>query len=130
MNLNEVLKVGETLIDEYIVKPEDTADFIGNTGVIMLSTPVMIKFIETTATRLVIDSLPKNYRPVGTKIDVNHINATPVGMKVSVKATLTSIEGRKLRYEVEASNETSKIGFGIYEQHVINLENYLNKINS
>ena len=130
MNLNEVLKVGESLVNEYIVKPEDTADFIGNTGVIMLSTPVMIKFIEATSTNLVIDNIPKNYRPVGTKIDVNHINATPVGMKVIVKTTLIAIENRKLRYYVEAFNETCKIGFGIYEQHVINLENYLNKSNS
>jgi fluoroacetyl-CoA thioesterase len=129
LNLNELLKIGENRIDEYIVKPEDTADFIGNTGVTMLSTPFMIKFIETTATRLIIDSIPKNYRPVGTKIDIDHINATPVDMKVSIKATLIAIEGRKLRYNVEAFNETCKIGFGIYEQHIINLEHFLNKIN-
>lgn len=127
MDLNEILKVGETHTDEYIVKPEDTADFIGNTGVTMLSTPVMIKFMETTATHLAINNIPKNYRPVGTKIYVDHVNATPVDMKVIVKATLVAIEGRKLRYYVEAFNETCKIGFGTYEQYIINLENFLNK---
>ena len=127
MNFNTLLKVGETLVNEYIVKPENTADFIGNKGVTMLSTPSMIGFMEDTATHVVIDNMPENYRPVGTKINVEHINPTPVNMKVTVKATLIAIEGRKLRYNVEAFNEKCKIGFGIYEQHVINLGDFLSK---
>jgi len=127
MNFNTLLKVGETLFNEYMVKPEDTADFIGNKGVTTLSTPSMIGFMEATATHLVIDNIPANYRPVGTKINVEHINPTPVNMKVTVKATLIAIEGNKLSYNVEAFNEKCKIGFGTYEQHVINLGNFLNK---
>ncbi|MBU3146050.1 thioesterase family protein [Clostridium sp. CF012] len=127
MNFNTLLNIGETLVSEYIVKPEHTADFIGNKGVITLSTPSMIGFMEDAATHIVIDNIPENYRPVGTKIDVEHINPTPVNMKVSVNATLIAIEGRKLRYTVEAFNEKCKIGFGIYEQHVINLGSFLSK---
>ncbi|MEK6263774.1 MAG: hypothetical protein N2B06_03250 [Clostridium sp.] len=74
-----------------------------------------------------VDNIPKNHRPVGIKIDVEHINPTPVNMKVTVKATLIAIEGRKLRYTVEAFNEKCKIGFALYEQHVINLNDFLNK---
>jgi predicted thioesterase len=125
MNLDTLLKIGETLVNEYTVKPEDTADFIGNIGVTMLSTPSMIRFMEETAAHLVIDNIPENHRPVGIKIDVEHINPSPVNMKVTVKATLIAIEGRKLRYTVESFNEKCKIGFGIYEQHVINLNDFL-----
>lgn len=127
MNFDDLLKLGETLVIEYIVKPENTADFIGNKGVTTLSTPSMIEFMEATATHLVIDNMPKNYRPVGTKIEVEHINPTFVNMKVTIKATLIAIEGRKLRYNVEAYNENCKVGFGIYEQHIINLEKFLSK---
>ncbi|MCB2313761.1 hypothetical protein LGL55_21800 [Clostridium tagluense] len=127
MDFNALFKVGETLVNEYIVKPEDTADFIGNKGVTVLSTPSMIGFMEDTATHIVIDKMPENYRVVGTKINVEHINSTPFNMMVTVKATLIAIEGRKLRYNVEAFNEKCKIGFGIYEQHVINLGGFLNK---
>ncbi|HEY8892869.1 MAG TPA: hotdog domain-containing protein [Clostridium sp.] len=127
MNFNTILKIGESLINEYIVNPEDTADFIGNIGVITLSTPSMVRYIEATATHLVIPNIPKNYRPVGTKINIEHINPTPVNMKVTVNATLIAIEGRKLRYNVEVFNEKCKIGFGTYEQHVINLGDFLNK---
>ena len=126
MNFDTLLKVGETFVNEYIVKPENTADFIGNKGVTVLSTPSMIGFMEETATHVVIDNMPENYKTVGTKIDVEHINSTPVNMKVTIKATLIAIEGRKLRYNVEAFNEKCKIGFGTYEQHIINLGNFLN----
>jgi len=127
MNFDALLKVGESLVKEYIVRPENTADFIGNKGVTTLSTPSMIGFMEDTATHVVIDYMPENYRPVGTKINVEHINPTPVNMKVTIKATLIAIEGSKLRYNVEAFNEKYKIGFGIYEQHMINLGNFLSK---
>jgi fluoroacetyl-CoA thioesterase len=127
MNLNTLLKIGETLVDDYTVKLEDTADFIGNIGVTTLSTPSMIRFMETTANNVVIANIPEGYRSVGTKIDVDHINPTPVNTIFSVKATLIAIEGRKLRYSVEAFNEKCKIGFGTYEQHVINLGDFLSK---
>ena len=73
------------------------------------------------------DNMPENYRSVGTKINVEHINPTSINSKVTVKATLVAIEGRKLSYTVEAFNEKCKIGFGIYEQHIINLGNFLSK---
>ena len=127
MDFSSLLKVGNTFVNEYIVKPEDTADFIGNKGVTSLSTPSMIKFIEDTATHIVMDNMPENYRSVGTKINVEHINPTSINSKVTVKATLVAIEGRKLSYTVEAFNEKHKIGFGIYEQVIINLEKFLSK---
>ena len=127
MDFNSLLKIGKTLLNEYIVKPEDTADFIGNKGVTALSTPSMIRFMEDTANHIVMDNIPENYRSVGTKINVEHINPTPINSKVTVKATLTAIEGRKLSYTVEAFNEKHKIGFGIYEQTIINLGSFLNK---
>lgn len=127
MNFENLLKVGETFVDEYIVKPENTADVVGNTGVYVLSTPSMIGFMENTAAHVVLDKIPENYRVVGTKINVEHINSTPVNMKVTIKATLIAVEGRKLRYDVKAYNEKCKIGFGTYEQHIIKLENFLNR---
>lgn len=130
MDLNDFFKVGEKSISEYIVKREDTADFIGNEGIIMLSTPAMIKFIENATLPIITGKIPENCRPVGTKIEVEHINPTPVGMKVTVKIILTEIEVKKLIYEVEVFNEKCKIGFGTYEQHVINKERFLNKYSS
>jgi fluoroacetyl-CoA thioesterase len=127
MDFGALLKVGETSISEYMVKPENTADFIGNEGINVLSTPSMIGFMELAATKIVTSKIPANYRPVGTKIDVEHINSTPINSKVTIKATLIAVEGSKLRFEVEAFNEKYKIGFGKYEQRIINISDFLNK---
>jgi fluoroacetyl-CoA thioesterase len=127
MNFDKLLKVGDTNVNEYIVKQENTADFLGNEGVTVLSTPSMIGFMEATAAQIVVTKLPENYRPVGTKINIEHINSTPVNTKVTIKATLMTLDGRKLRFNVEAFNEKCKIGFGEYEQHIINLNEFLNK---
>ncbi|AZV58615.1 thioesterase [Clostridium sp. AWRP] len=128
MDFSKLFKVGSTYVSEYIVKPEDTANFIGNKGVVMLSTPAMIKYMEYTTLHIVDDVIPKNYRPVGTKIDVEHIKPIPANMKVIIKVTLISIEGKKLRYNIEAFNEKNcKVGFGIYEQQIVNLEQFLNR---
>ncbi|WP_404814497.1 thioesterase, FlK family [Clostridium estertheticum] len=53
---------------------KNSADFIENKGVTALSTPSMIRFIEDTANHIVMDNMPENYRSVGTKINVEHIN--------------------------------------------------------
>lgn len=127
MDFNEMFKVGETLISEYTVEPENTAAHIGNVGVHVLSTPSMIKFMETTCAKIIFEKIPENYRPVGSKINIDHINSTPLHMKVTVKSTILAVEGRKLRFDVEAFNEKSKIGLGIIEQHIINMDDFLNK---
>ncbi|MDF2881476.1 MAG: hypothetical protein K0R54_2033 [Clostridiaceae bacterium] len=127
MDLNSILEVGKTHTDEYTVKQEDTAAFIGNKDVNMLSTPSMIKFMELTAAHMVFGNLPENYRPVGTKVDIVHMNPTPVDMKVTVRATLTEIEGEKLCFSVEAFNKNGRVGCGLYEQRVIDLDDFLYK---
>jgi fluoroacetyl-CoA thioesterase len=127
MDFNALLKVGDTNINKYMVKLENTADFLENEGVTVLSTPSMIGFMEVTAAQIVTSKIPKNYRPVGTKIDIQHINSTPVNTEVTIKATLIALEGRRLRFDVEAFNEKCKIGFGKYEQHIVNLNEFLAK---
>lgn len=123
----ELGKIGDFLNKEYIVTYEDTADFLGNKGIVMLSTPAMIKYMEITAAEIVFSKLPENYRVVGTKIDINHINPTPLNQKIVVKATISYIDDKKICYLVEAYNEKTKIGFGTYEQRIINLANFLDK---
>ena len=84
MDCNTILELGETVFKEYIVKETDSADYIGNKGVTVLSTPAMIKYIELAAASIVFERLPEGHRPVGTKINVKHVNSAPVGEKIKV----------------------------------------------
>ncbi len=121
-------QIGQEFILEKIVKQDDTATAYGSGGVDVFATPAMVSLMENTCLKLIQPFLDKGWTTVGTEISVKHIKATPVGMKVSCKARLTSIDGPKLTFEVEAFDEQGKIGFGIHKRHVVNLEKFLQNL--
>ncbi len=121
------LQVGLESKMETVVTENDTADSFGSGGIKVLATPMMIGLMENAAHSAVDLHLPEGYATVGTRIDVRHIAATPVGMKVYATAQLTGIEGRKLHFKVEAYDEKEKIGEGSHERFIINVERFLER---
>ena len=113
---------------EFIVKEKDTADYLGNKGVRVLSTPAMIYYMELTASSIVFERIPENYRPVGSRIDVKHINPAPLGSEIRVNAIVKGINGRKVTYDVEVLKDKTKIGYGEYDLHVVDLNKFKNKL--
>jgi fluoroacetyl-CoA thioesterase len=51
---------------------------------------------------------------VGTHVDLSHVAATPVGMRVTAQVKLVAVEDRKLRFKVECRDEKEMIGTGFY----------------
>ena len=83
--------VGEV---ELVVQPADTADALGNRGVHVLATPRLVALLELAAIRAVEPHLPPGAGTVGTRIDVRHLAATPVGMRaVSAPRSARSTAG-------------------------------------
>lgn len=121
------LTVGLSSTIETTVKNEDTAISIGSGKVEVLATPYMISLMENAALSAVALHLPSGYETVGTKIEVSHIAATPVGMKVKAVANLIGVEGKKLIFEVLAYDEIEKIGEGIHERFIISHEKFQQK---
>src|SRR5713101_4789341 len=83
------------------------------------STPDMIAKMEVVAAALVAPCLSAGQITVGSRNDVTHLAATPIGMHVRVRATLTQVEGRKLTFAVEASDEREKVGEGIHVRYIV-----------
>jgi len=125
MNLEDNLKIGMSNTREFTVGYEDTAEFIGNPGVVMLSTPAMIKYMELTSGDIVFPHLPEGWNPVGTMVCIEHLAKTPVKGKIIVKGTLIEIDRRRLNFKVEAYYRDVLIGSGTYEQFVVELEKFL-----
>ena len=121
------LKPGMTAQIEKIVTEDDTAVKFGSGGVKVFATPMMVALMENAALNAVDPQLGTGYATVGLSLDVKHLAATPVGMKVTARAELTGIEGRKLTFRVEAFDEMEKIGEGIHERYIIELERFLSK---
>ena len=109
---------------ELVVGEEHTATRVGSGGIHVLATPVMINLIEAAALAAVERLLPPGHQSLGTVLNVRHIAATPVGMRVSATATVRKVEGRTIQFAVEARDERELIGDGTHERVVVNVEKF------
>ncbi|HLQ34990.1 MAG TPA: thioesterase family protein [Chloroflexota bacterium] len=104
-----------------------TAAALGDFGVVVLGTPYMINLMEIASAKAVEPELETGQTTVGTQVDVRHLAATPIEMKVTATARLVEVDGRRLVFEVEAYDEREKIGEGRHERFVMNLERFLER---
>lgn len=112
---------------EYMVTTEDaTAHFGGDFPV--FATPVMINWMEQTSLKLCQEVLPEGFDTVGTFVNVQHLAATPVGMKVRVTAEVAQVNGKMLTFNVTAYDEKTKIGEGTHGRAIVNVEKFLSKL--
>src|SRR3954471_21302555 len=107
------LQEGLTGTAEIIVGAEHTAPRVGSGRVHVLATPVMINLMEAAALNAVERLLPPGHQSLGTRLDVGHYAATPVGMRLRATAELTRMEGRNLEFRVEACDEKERVGDGM-----------------
>ena len=120
------VRPGATAEVEITVSADRTADRIGNPGVMVFSTPHLIGLLEEVSNAVIQPHLPAGAGTVGTVVEMRHLAATPVGMKVRAKATLLETDGRRFLFQVEASDEIEKIAEGKHERFVVqNLEKFL-----
>jgi fluoroacetyl-CoA thioesterase len=118
------LIVGLAGAAEIVVGEEHTAPFVGSGRVHVLATPVMINLIEAAALDAVERLLPPGHQSLGTRLDVRHYAATPVGMRVRATAELVKVEGRTLDFRVEARDEKEAIGDGLHQRVVVNVARF------
>jgi predicted thioesterase len=107
-----------------VVAEEHTAPRIGSGRVHVLATPVMINLIEAAALEAVERLLPAGHQSLGTVLNVRHIAATPVGLRVTARAEVTGVDGRTIRFRVEAHDEKELIGDGTHERVVVNVAKF------
>jgi predicted thioesterase len=118
------LRTGLTGSAELVVGEEHTAPFVGSGRVRVLATPVMINLIEAAALDAVEKLLPVGHQSLGTRLDVRHYAATPVGMRARATAELVKVDGRTLDFRVEARDEKEAIGDGLHQRVVVNVARF------
>jgi predicted thioesterase len=124
MESTAALTPGLTGRTELVVGEEHTAPRVGSGKVHVLATPVMINLFEAAALAAIEHLLPPGYQSLGTILNVRHIAATPVGMRVFALARVTKIEGRSVFFVVEARDEKELIGDGLHERVVVNVAKF------
>jgi fluoroacetyl-CoA thioesterase len=85
----------------------------------VLSTPDMIRLIEQTAIEAVQSHLDPGQTTVGTRVDIAHLAATPVGMSVTIEVELTEVDRRRLAFRVAVRDELDEAGRGTHERFII-----------
>jgi fluoroacetyl-CoA thioesterase len=90
----------------------------------VLATPALVAFCEECA-RLAVDPLlPSGQQTVGTWINLRHMAATPLGLRVTVQAELKEVDERRLRFQIVAWDDAEQIGEAEHERFVIDVARF------
>ena len=121
------IEIGRRGRAEAVVTPENTAQAAGSGLVPVFATPWMVALMENAAVQAVQSALAPGEGTVGTRLDVTHDAATPVGMKVWAQAEVTAVEGRRITFAVSAFDGRERIGGGVHQRFIIQSERFLAK---
>ena len=121
------ITVGMKGCAQNVVTPENTADAVGSGLVPVFATPFMVALMENAAVNAVQSALDEGQGTVGTRLDLSHDAATPIGMKVWAEAEVIAVDGKKVTLVVKAFDEAGVIGSGTHERFVIAVERFLAK---
>ena len=117
MGGNTMLTVGMKGTMERMVTDQNTAAF-------MLTTPAMIALMEHTSRRIVQEHLAEGQTTVGTRVDIRHVSASPVGMQVRCESELIKVDGRALTFSVKCFDDAGLIGEGEHDRFIIDKERF------
>lgn len=124
------IKIGLKGIVEITVSEKESANSYGNEGVNVFATPAMVGIMEVAARNAVDSVISEGFSTVGTRLDVKHLAATPVGFKVRAVAELLEVDDKRLVFKVEAYDDIEKIGEGTHERYIIKLDKFMNRVNN
>jgi fluoroacetyl-CoA thioesterase len=123
-----MLEAGLSGTAETLVVLENTAGRVGSGSVPVFATPMLVALVESAAIQAVAAQLPEGFTTVGTHIDLQHLAATPVGLKVKARAVLTEVAGKRLTFRVEAYDSRDKIGEGTHRRYLVNLATFMERV--
>jgi Predicted thioesterase len=115
---------------ETVVTEENTARKVGSGLLPVFATPAMIALMELTASDSVSAYLEEGTGTVGTKLDVKHVSATPIGMKITCESELVEIDRKRLVFQVTAYDDAGLIGEGLHERFIVDNEKFMAKVNA
>lgn len=122
------LQIGIKGHKEIIVSETETASKFGSGLIDVYATPAMVGLMETTAQESVQKYLPKGHITLGIEINIKHLKATLIGMKVKCETELLQIDGKKLTFQVAAYDDLGKIGEGTHCRYIVETKKFLEKL--
>lgn len=112
---------------EITVSENELAVNIGSGSLKVFATPCMTALMEKSTCECLSSYMEDDETTVGTELNIKHISATPMGMKVTAESVLTEINGREFVFSVKAYDESGIIGEGTHKRFLVNGEKFTNK---
>jgi len=112
---------------ETVVNESNTAQAACSGALPVFGTPFMCALMEEAAWKSIAPHLEASQSTVGTRLNVSHDSATPVGMKVWAESEVTQVDGKRIVLNVTAYDEKGLIGKGTHERFIIQNERFVQK---
>ena len=122
------IEVGRTYQSQTRVEEWMTAHKAGNTGVDVLSTPMLLQMVEEAAMQCLAPDLEDDELTLGTHVDLAHDAPTPVGLIVRVEVEILKIDGRRIEFAFSAYDEREKIADGTHERYVTKRDKFAERL--
>jgi predicted thioesterase len=120
--------VGSKREERLLVTSEVAIDFMGLETARVLSTPHLVGYLEMTARNLLKELVGPENDSVGSHINVYHLAATPIGMRVRLLAEITAVDGRHVDFKLEAHDEREKIAEGTHQRVVVDVARFAARV--
>lgn len=122
------MEIGISYTSTAVVDSSNTAAALGSGDMDVFATPAMVALMENAAMNAVAPHLEQGQTTVGTQISTSHIKASALGATVSATATLTSVTGRQLTFDIVAHEGDRVIGEGTHTRFIVDRERFLAKL--
>jgi predicted thioesterase len=118
--------LGRSATRELVVSDPDTAIAVGSGSLPVLGTPVLLAWCEAATCAAL--ELPDGQTSVGTRVSLEHLAASPIGATVSVTATVAYVDGRLVRFTVEARMGDVLVGSGEITRVVVDAARFMSRL--
>jgi predicted thioesterase len=122
------LEVGRTYQNQTRVEEWMTAQKAGNAGVDVLSTPMLLQFVEEAAMQCIAPTIGTGVVTLGTHAEILHLAPTPVGFIVRVEVEVIIVDGKRIEFAFSAFDEREKIAEGTHERYLQDLDVFKERI--
>lgn len=112
------------------VDESNTATSLASGNLEVFSTPSMVALMEEAAWKSIASEIEMPQSTVGTLMNIKHVSATPIGMRITAESELLEIDGKRLVFSVKASDERGLIGEGIHERFIVDSDKFMSRTNS
>ena len=110
-----------------VVGEADTARALGSGDVNVLGTPRLVALFEQATVDALRGMLPEGQSSVGMRVQIDHLQPTPIGAEVVVEAVLDKVEGRRITFAVTASDSGGLVAAGKVTRVTVDVDKFMTK---